>query len=138
MKKVIFIFAMTLISTFGIAQKYTIMNSVAATTTVTAYTVDASPQVGQMGTGITGNLHITTNSAFNGTTSTDSIFTSLDGTNWALAYADDNVTPIVFTMSAGARIYTWKIKSATESFIKIKYSKGNATLGTVKAVLFLR
>lgn len=137
MKKILLSFALSLIFLTGYCQKFTLMNNVAATTTVTAYTADVSPQVGQMGNGWSGNLHIVTSSAFNGTTSTDSVFVSLNGTDWAIL-KDDSGTPVAWTLSAGYKIYTLKIKSAMESFIKIKYDKGNATLGTQKAILFLR
>lgn len=137
MKKIFLALTIIAASIISHAQKITIMNSVAATTTVTAYTADVSPIVGQIGTGQSGILHIITNAAFNGTTSKDSLFISTDNSNWAI-WKDDAGTPITFTMSAGANIYPITIKSAMAPFVKIKYTKGDATLGTVKAILFLR
>lgn len=139
MKKSILIFATLLLCISGFSQQYNLMNAVSATTTVTSYTVDARPQVGQTAEGITGTLYIWTSSAFNGTTSTDSLFESPDGIVWSPVLADDNLTVVRWTLSAGTNITKkWKSKSSTPPFIKVKYDKGNATLGTVNAKLFLR
>lgn len=115
------------------------MTAVSATTTTSSYTVDATPQVGQNAQGVTGTLYIWTSSAFNGTTSTDSLFESPDGIVWSPVLADDNATVVRWTLSAGTNTTKkWKSKSSTPPYLKLKYDKGNATLGNVNATLFLR
>lgn len=112
------------------SQNIAFMNGIAST---------ASGTYSVVVTGKVGHIMVSTNAAFNGSTTTDSLkvgsVNPLTGTiTWALAYQNDGVTPCIITHSAGANIYTWQLQNALYHYYKIVYTKGNATLGTVTSV----
>ena len=116
------------------SQNIALMNAVSASVTAT-YTAVA--------TGKQGNLMISTNSAFNGTTASDSIIVAsvnpLTGViTWAQAYHSDGTTPYVIALSSGAHTYTIDIQNADFNYWGIIHTKGNTSAGTETAVIMLK
>jgi len=131
MKKFILLLCFALTLTTGYSQTIVLMNSLAATATGNYSSAVAAGRR-------SGGLHIYTNAAFNGSTSTVAFEKRGDNQcGWATVMADDNTTPITFTLSAGEHNYTVDIKNKSASEYRVVYTKGNATLGTVRAVINL-
>ena len=128
MKKTILSLTLSALTFLCEAQTSIIMNSVGANTSGNFSM--------QMANGRrVGSIQIYTNSAFNGSTGTAALQGSNDGTNWATVYADDNVTALSFTLATGENHYAWVLKTIAFNQYRIVYTKGNASAGTVKAVL---
>lgn len=130
MKKSILFLSAIALSVICSAQTTVLMNNVAATAT--------GNYKGQAYQAEVGSIQISTSAAFNGSTTTAAIQCSNDGTIWSTLYADDNVTPVTFTLTAGENSYICLMKAAGFEFYRIVYTKGNATLGTVKAVMSIK
>lgn len=73
-----------------------------------------------------------TDSTFNGTTSTLSLKVSNDNINYAQAYADDDTTPLTFTLSASSN-YSFLLKKVLFRYYKLTYTIGDASAGILDA-----
>lgn len=82
-----------------------------------------------------GSVQISTSASFNGSTTTAAFQGSNDGTTWSTVYQDDNETAMTFTLSSGENSYVWILKVIAFSQYRIVYTKGNASAGTVKALM---
>ncbi len=131
MKNLTFIFLLISSLFFSLkakGQEITLMNNVASTATGNYSTHLATGR-------LIGSVQISTNDSFNGSTTTAALQASNDDITWSTVFADDNTTPLSFTLSAGSNSYVWLIKATMFQHYRIVYTKGNATLGTVKAIL---
>lgn len=129
MKKAILFLAVIAISLLSQAQTYRAMNDADATVAANYIVIVTNQRT-------VGSIQIFTNSAFDGTTST----TALEGSNdggivWSTVFEDDNVTPLSFTLSAGANSFVWIFKTIAFNKYRIVYTVGDATAGTINAYL---
>lgn len=123
-KQIITLFAI-LICALSYSQNYIMLNAPAETAGNFAVTTSAR----------IGSIQIITNSAFDGTTGTVVLEGSNDGTNWIGVFKDDDVTPLSFTLAAGENNYAWIFKTIAFFQYRIVYTVGDATTGTVNAIL---
>jgi hypothetical protein len=148
MKKTILFLALTFICSLGFSQ--IVMMNTAASTTVTAFPVDVSPQVGQIGYNYMGAIQITTTSNFNGTTTTDTleyttVSTPMDSTwtntasDWS--YVKDNSGNIVvFNLtkpSSPKQTYTANFQTVGAKKYRMIHNKGNASAGKEKIIIYI-
>ena len=79
-----------------------------------------------------GSILCTTDSTFNGSTSTLTIYISNDNVTYAQGYADDDVTPLTFTLAASST-YSFPLKRILFKYYKLTYTVGNASAGVLNA-----
>lgn len=92
----------------------------------------------EINSAIIGSVQVSTSTTFIGSTGTVTLQASNDNSVWSQVYADDNTTALSFTLSNGFNIYDWLIKNMFYKYYRILYTPGNASAGTVKAVLNIR
>jgi hypothetical protein len=131
MKNTILFLAFILTVFVSNSQTITFMNAGSASVTAT-YSVSVS--------GKQGNILISVNSTFNGTTTKDSLFvgskSSIDGTiRWA-PVKDSNGNYVVYTEAANGT-YLVQLLPSPGLFYKIDHTAGDATLGTETATITL-
>lgn len=134
MKKLILLTIISMLSILGHSQ-IVLMDGVSATASGDYY--DPAYKV----THITnGSIQIYTSSTFNGTTSTVTLRVS----DWpsynrvATAVANDGTTPMTLTLSSPNTVYTFQLETVNYYYFELSYSKGNATLGTVDAIMCIQ
>lgn len=114
-----------------------IMNDILSTATGYYATNDPGIPGPHESNGTVGSVQVTTNSSFDGTTSTVALEASNDGVDWFTVYQDDNTTAMQYTLSAGNNNYIWILKIVGFRFYRINYSKGNATTGRLKGIFYI-
>lgn len=129
MKKLFLFLTLSFILSVGHSQ--VMMDAVSATVTAT---YDA----GITNTKKIGVIVISTPASFNGTTSTavlsGGVRNSSGTITWASVYQDDNITACSFTLATNSQ-YAWIIRATVFDYYRITYTKGDATAGTVTAIL---
>lgn len=134
MKKIILLTIISFISILGYSQ-VVLMDAVAATASGDYY--DPAYKVIHI---TNGSVQIYTSSTFNGTTSTITLRVS----NWAsynrvaTAMQNDGTTPMTITLSSPNTTYTFQLQTVNFYYYELSYSKGNATLGTIDAVMCIQ
>ena len=130
MKKYLLILTM-LISMMGYSQKSSRLIAAVSYSATANYTY--SPATERIG-----SIQIVTSSDFAGTTGTIALKGSNDGVNFSTIYANDGVTALSFTLTAGNNTYVWELGTVLYGTYQLVYTAGNASAGTISATILTR
>jgi len=140
MKKLFLLISLSLVLSVGHSQNIVLMNNVLATTSGT-YSITPLQKI-QLGTKI-GTIQITTSASFNGTTTSDTLqfsdAVSPGSRDWS-DVRDNSGNVVVWTINAPSSTshsYTATFQTVGVRWYRIIHVKGDASAGTINAILNL-